>query len=60
MYEICYNELVFPLYLRNRQQGDKMKLNVGTKKVKDILIDQKVPSQLRDNLILLSDGESVL
>lgn len=59
-FELWYNGLVFPLYLRNRVNGDKMQLKVGTKKVKDILIDQKIPIQLRDSLVLLADNESVL
>lgn len=59
-FELCYNDTVFPLYLRNREDGDKMSLKVGTKKVKDILIDQKVPRFDRDNLILLADREKVL
>lgn len=59
-FEVWYNELVFPLYLRNKDNGDKMKLKVGTKKVKDILIDQKVPSSIRESLILLSNNDTVM
>ncbi len=58
--ELCYNELVFPLYLRYRQHGDKMSLKVGTKKIKDIFIDQKVPKTKRDRIILLTDENKVL
>ncbi len=59
-FELCYNELVFPLYIRNRNNGDKMILNIGSKKVKDILIDQKIPKSLRDRLLLISNDENVL
>jgi tRNA(Ile)-lysidine synthetase-like protein len=59
-FELCYNKTVFPLYLRSRQDGDKMSLKVGTKKVKDILIDQKVEKLIRDDLILLADNDKVL
>jgi len=59
-FELCYNDTVFPLYLRNRKDGDRMSLAVGTKKVKDILIDQKIPKFDRDNLILLTDKDKVL
>lgn len=59
-FEIWYNEVVFPLYLRNRRNGDKISLQVGTKKVKDILIDQKVPQKDRENLILLATRDKVL
>jgi tRNA(Ile)-lysidine synthetase-like protein len=59
-FELCYNSEVFPLYLRNRENGDKMKLKVGTKKVKDILIDKKIPQSKRDKLLVLSNKDSIL
>jgi tRNA(Ile)-lysidine synthetase-like protein len=59
-FELCYNKLVFPLYIRQRQDGDKMCLSVGTKKVKDILIDQKVPKSIRDRLLVIANPTYVL
>ena len=59
-FELCYNSEVFPLYLRNRENGDKMKLKVGTKKIKDILIDKKIPQSARDKLLVLSNEDNVL
>ncbi len=59
-FELCYNSEVFPLYLRNRENGDKMKLKVGTKKIKDILIDKKIPQSKREKLLVVSNKESVL
>ena len=59
-FELCYNKLVFPLYIRHRKNGDRISLNVGTKKVKDILIDQKIPKSLRDRIILISNDTDVL
>ena len=58
--ELCYNNKVFPLYLRNRKNGDTMTLKVGTKKVKDILIDQKIPLSKRDKMFIVADSKSVL
>ncbi len=37
-----------------------MILKVGTKKVKDILIDKKIPLSKRDKLFLIANKESVL
>ena len=37
----------FPLVIRNYQEGDTIKLKVGTKKVRRIFIDKKVPSHIR-------------
>ncbi|MFW6251698.1 MAG: tRNA lysidine(34) synthetase TilS [Halanaerobium sp.] len=54
-----YDKLNLPLYLRNRKKGDKFKpLGMsGHKKVKDILIDQKVPKLERDQLLLVVDAD---
>lgn len=49
----------FPLHLRVRQNGDRFRplgLNGRSKKVKDYLIDAKVPVWLRDRLYLLTDA----
>ena len=37
-----------------------MILKVGTKKVKDILIDKKIPLAKRDKLFLIANNENVL
>jgi len=52
------DELVFPLTIRSRQPGDIIKvmgLN-GSKKVKDIYIDDKIPSSERARIPLVCDG----
>ncbi|WP_410512975.1 tRNA lysidine(34) synthetase TilS [Paenibacillus sp. BR2-3] len=52
------HELVFPLTIRSRQPGDIIKvmgLN-GSKKVKDIYIDDKIPSSERSFIPLVCDG----
>ncbi len=47
--------------LRSRREGDVFcKYGGGTKKLKDYLIDRKVPSRDRDKLLLLADGSDVL
>ena len=50
--------LKFPLSVRTRRTGDKMAVKGlnGTKKVKEIFIDSKVPGQLRDSWPILTDG----
>ena len=54
-----YDKLELPLFIRNRKDGDKFRpLGMsGHKKVKDILIDQKVPKYERDQLLLVVDSE---
>ena len=59
-YKLCYNDLVFPIVVRNRRNGDKMKLPFGTKKLKSLFIDLKIPIKDRNTQpILLHKGEIV-
>lgn len=54
-----WDELAWPLTLRNRRPGDRMAvlgLN-GTKKVKDIFIDNKIKASERDQLPLIIDAQ---
>jgi tRNA(Ile)-lysidine synthase len=48
------------LYLANRQAGDKFRLAGGTKKLKSILIDRKVPRWLRGSLAVLKNGDHLV
>ncbi|WP_211749448.1 tRNA lysidine(34) synthetase TilS [Paenibacillus sp. Marseille-Q4541] len=52
------SQLIWPLTVRSRLPGDTMKvmgLN-GSKKVKDIFIDAKIPPSLRSRIPLVCDG----
>jgi tRNA(Ile)-lysidine synthase len=53
-----FNKLNFPLKIRRRKPGDKfIPLGMeGHKKVKDILIDEKVPKYLRGEVPLIVDA----
>ncbi|MBO4235280.1 MAG: tRNA lysidine(34) synthetase TilS [Firmicutes bacterium] len=48
------------LELRGRRPGDEIKTEGGTKKIKDLLIDMKVPKDERDDVRLLTVGNQVL
>ena len=52
---IWYNSNMFPFLIRNRLDGDKMKLSKGHKKVKDILIDMQVSQENKDKALVLLD-----
>lgn len=52
---ICYNDLVFPLTIRYRKDGDMMNIGIGNKRVSRILIDKKVPKEKRDQIPLVLD-----
>lgn len=51
-------DVELPLIVRHRRSGDRMTLKgmkSGTKKVKDIFIDQKIPAKKRDEALLVTD-----
>ena len=51
-------EIKLPLYIRNRKNGDKMTIKnmKSPKKIKDIFIDCKLPTEERDSQPLLVDS----
>ena len=53
------SELSLPLYIRTRATGDKMTIKnmTGTKKIKDIFIDSKVPILKRNSWLLVCDSD---
>ncbi len=56
--KLCYNKLAFPLWLRHRENGDKLAYNFGHKKLKDLLIDKKIPMEKRKSLWVLTDNDN--
>lgn len=52
-------EIALPLHVRTRRNGDKIEVKNlnGTKKVKDILIDEKISPKAREKIIILTDNE---
>jgi len=59
-YELCYNnlDLVFPIIIRNRRFGDRLDIQIGTKKLKDFFIDKKIPLKDRSQLPLIVNKDS--
>jgi tRNA(Ile)-lysidine synthase len=57
-----WEECVPKFYIRSRKAGDRFSpLGLqGTKKLKDFLIEKKVPRQKRDQLILVVAGEEIV
>lgn len=57
-----YEHIKPPLFLRFRRQGDVFQpLGMrGTKKLKDFLIDMKLPREQRDRIPLICDSEKII
>ena len=53
--QLWYNIEELPITIRTRQDGDRIKVGKGYKKVKDLLIDEKVGIIKRDNVLLATD-----
>ena len=55
-------EITLPLILRNKEEKDEIKVKNlnGTKKVKKIFIDEKIPLRLRNNYPILTDSKNNL
>ena len=48
------------MIVRSRRTGDTITLSGGTKPLKKLLIDRKIPASLRDRIPVLSDDLGVL
>ena len=48
------------IFLRQRQSGDEMRLPGGTKSLKKIFIDRKIPAAQRSQIPVVTDGEGIL
>lgn len=59
---LCADSIKYPLIIRTRRNGDRMKLKgmIGTKKVKRIFMDEKIPIQQRATWPIVTDGENNL
>ena len=55
---ISNSDIVYPLYVRTRKHGDRMKLKKidGSRRIKDIFIDAKIPLRERDTWPIVVDS----
>ncbi len=55
---ICYNGFSSFFTVRNRVNGDFINMPYGTKKIKDLFIDKKIPTNIRNEILLLANSDS--
>ena len=48
------------ILIRSRQEGDTIRLNAGTKSLKKLFIDKKIPAAMRDTIPVIADDAGVL
>lgn len=49
-----------PLIVRSRREGDGISQAFGTKSIKKLLIDRKIPKDLRDNIPIVCNNKEIL
>lgn len=54
-FDLWYNSNMLPIVIRSRRAGDRIKLEFGSKKVKDILIDEKIGLKKRQEVLIVED-----
>lgn len=59
-YYCSYDDVVLPLQVRSRRPGDRLRLHQGSKKLKDLFIDEKIPREERDKVPLVASGQQIL
>lgn len=58
--KLCYNNLRFPLILRTRKNGDKIKMTYGHKKIKNLLIDLHLTTEQKNETLILENNGEIL
>ena len=55
-----FNKIEGGIVARNRRTGDKIKLSGGSKKIKDLFIDIKIPKEDRSKVPIIADSQGIL
>ncbi len=55
-----FDEVSHPFWIRKRENGDKIKLEIAEKKLKNVFIDDKIPTWEREKTPLLVDEKGIL
>ena len=59
-YHADATKLSFPLLVRSRREGDRIFMGGMHKSVKKLMIDRKIPKEMRDNIPVLLDNNRVV
>ncbi len=55
-----FNKVKGGITVRSRKQGDKIKLPMGSKKIKELFIDLKIPREDRCKVPIITDNEDII
>src|SRR5699024_4426255 len=61
-YRVPLSKVKLPIHIRTRRNGDRMTYKAlnGTKKLKDILLDEKIPREARNQYNVVTDDTEVI
>ncbi len=55
--KICYNNEEFPITIKTKENGDKIQIKNGHKKVSDFFTDKKIPKENREKILLIENNK---
>lgn len=55
-----YGKILGKAVVRSRREGDRIDLHGGTKTLKKLFIEKKIPARERSSVMVIADGEGVL
>ena len=55
-----YDKIIQSMQFRRRRTGDVIEIGNGRKTLKKFMIDEKIPSDVRDKMYILAEGDMVL
>lgn len=55
---LWYNSNMLPITIRSREEGDRIVLSSGSKKVSDLLIDKKIGILQREQVLIVADKDN--
>ncbi len=53
--DINFDKIIGQLYVRSRREGDRIRINGMSKKLKKLFCDRKIPTELRDRLPIICE-----
>ncbi len=59
-YTFDYGKIHDTAVVRSRREGDKIDIHGGTKTLKKLFIEKNIPSEERDSVMVVADGEGAL
>lgn len=55
--KICYNKDEFPLTIKTKENGDKIQIKNGHKKVSDFFTDKKITKNIREKILIVENNK---